>query len=166
MFDSISVLIIFLFVSGCGWSLRSPIHRKSIQSKEQTILDSDISEKGKQWALVLSQGDKLFGLLILIGVIGGAAAFYFREVRLVGIPVCCAAGCFFLKFLITAGDLLAYICIALIVGILVLYIARKHKTLVESVHSIEPYVTDIFEKSARKIQSTETKKEIKKIRDS
>lgn len=161
----ILMLLIAYLLTGCA----TP---SSNQSTEGTILGSNLSEKGKTWLMVLSETNKLFGLLILIGVIGGAVAFYFKDSKLLGIPLFCAAGCFFLKFLITAGDILAYVCVVIAVLVLVLYAVRKHKT---SIHSIIygqglkrkfPPGKGVEDYNKTVVQPTGVKKEIRKIKDS
>lgn len=141
---------------------------------KETILDSDLSEKGKTWLMVLSETDKQFGFLILIGVIGGATAFYFKDPKLLGIPLCAALGCFFLKVLITAGDILAYICVVAVILILVFYIARYWRALMQVVKGGELFqktsTPDLdavggFKNSQRQIQTPATTKLVKTIKD-
>ena len=109
---------------------------------KESIIKSDMPEKGKAWLMTLSESDKLLGLLILFGVIGGAAAFYFRDAKLLGMPLFCAAGCFFLKFLITAGDILAYVCMVGMVLILVFHSRKYWRAVVQMVKGGEELKID------------------------
>lgn len=123
------IVVAMILINGCAVEQRP--------TDKEAILKSDLTERGKAWFMVLSGSDKQFGLLILIGVIGGAAAFYFKEAKLLGIPLFCAAGCFFLKFLITAGDILAYVCLVGVVLLLVFYSARYWRAAKEIVTGVD-----------------------------
>jgi len=160
LLNGILLLAVLLSLTGCA----AAPQKKPVSPVPDNIIDG-MSTKAKQWTYVLFESNKQFGLLVLIGVIGGAAAWYFREGRLLGIPVFCALGCFFIKFLITAGDLLSYLCIIAAV-ILLLYIFReKLNCIKELVFSIEPYKTEEFKQTANAIQSRATKQEVKKIKE-
>jgi len=134
----------------------------------KTPTTPELLETGGDWAVFLSQTNKMFGFIVLIGVIGGAAAVYFREARLLGVPAFSAAALFFLKFLHSAAnDLLAYVCVIGAIVLILMYAARKHTALKEAIASIEPFKEQVgegFENLANEIQSTVTKNEIKKIR--
>lgn len=158
----LTVTVIILFVVGF-WVLVFVGCQQ--QLKPETITPP---EKGREWQFMLSKANSLFGTLMIIGVIGLAAAVYFKEPRLLGVPAASGAGLLFLKFISgTAADILIYVCLVAGVLLIVLYAARKANALRDVVNTIEPFKEQIgekFKEIANTVQSKETRKEVLKIR--